>query len=52
MDYIHFNPVKHGLVADVKEWPFSSFSRCVSEGLYPADWLGGGGEPTTAGERA
>jgi len=52
MDYIHFNPVKHGLVADVKEWPFSSFSRCVSAGLYPADWLGGSGEPTKAGERA
>ena len=28
MDYIHFNPVKLGLVADVADWPFSSYHRC------------------------
>ncbi len=38
MDYIHYNPVKHGLVARVADWPFSTFHRCVADGLYPADW--------------
>jgi putative transposase len=40
MDYIHFNPVKHGLVANVGDWPFSSFHRSVAMGLYPAAWAG------------
>jgi len=51
MDYIHFNPVKHGLVDTPADWPFSSFRRCVASGLYPADWLGGGAEPAETGER-
>ena len=38
MDYLHFNPVKHGLVARVGDWPYSSFHRFVREGVYPADW--------------
>lgn len=38
MDYIHFNPVKHGLVACVADWPHSSFARCVERGIYPPDW--------------
>ncbi|MEH3023174.1 MAG: transposase [Pseudomonas oryzihabitans] len=38
LDYIHFNPVKHGHVEAVKDWPYSSFHRSVREGLYPADW--------------
>jgi putative transposase len=42
MDYIHFNPVKHGLVADAGAWEYSSFRRCVAAGLYPADWDGAG----------
>ena len=35
MDYVHFNPVKHGLVAHAADWPYSSFGRCVARGLYP-----------------
>jgi putative transposase len=31
-DYIHFNPVKHGLVEHPAEWPHSSFRRCVATG--------------------
>ncbi len=51
MDYIHFNPVKHGLVADAAAWPYSSFHRCVAQGLYPATWAGKhDGEPAY-GER-
>jgi putative transposase len=27
VDYIHYNPVKHGLVRNASEWPYSSFGR-------------------------
>ena len=40
VDYIHINPVKHGLVARVRDWPFSSFHRMVKLGIYPEDWAG------------
>jgi putative transposase len=40
MDYIHINPVKHGLVARVSDWPYSSFHRMVKLGIYPEDWAG------------
>jgi putative transposase len=50
MDYIHFNPVKHGLSQGPRDWPFSSFRRCVAAGLYPADWFGGAAEPVDTGE--
>ena len=43
-DYIHFNPVKHGLVSRVRDWPHSSFHRYVREGLLPDDWAGDGCE--------
>lgn len=38
LDYIHFNPVKHGHVARVTDWPYSSFHRYAARGFYPADW--------------
>lgn len=38
IDYIHYNPVKHGLVNRVRDWPHSSFHRFVREGLYPEPW--------------
>ncbi len=38
MDYIHYNPVRHGQVTCPRDWPFSSFLRAVSQGKYPADW--------------
>jgi putative transposase len=40
VDYIHFNPVKHGLVRRVRDWPHSSFHRYVRGGLLPEDWAG------------
>lgn len=43
MDYTHYNPVKHGHVKRVIDWPYSSFHRCVRQGIYPASW--GGNEP-------
>ena len=38
VDYIHFNPIKHGLVSRVRDWPHSSFHRYVREGLLTDDW--------------
>jgi putative transposase len=40
IDYIHFNPVKHGLVSRVSDWPYSSFKQYVERGDLPADWGG------------
>jgi putative transposase len=40
VDYIHFNPVKHGLVTRVRDWSFSSFHRYVDQGTLPVDWGG------------
>ena len=37
-DYIHFNPVKHGLVNNPIDWEYSSFKKCVQQGLYSEDW--------------
>jgi putative transposase len=40
VDYIHFNPVKHGYAAHASQWPYSTFGRYVREGTYPEDWGG------------
>jgi len=44
VDYIHYNPVKHGLVDRVCDWPHSSFKNFVSRGDLPVDWGGDIGE--------
>ena len=41
MDYVHINPVKHGLVSRVADWPYSTFHGLVQRGVYPKDWAGG-----------
>jgi putative transposase len=38
IDYIHWNPVKHGLVERVCDYSWSSFHRYVEQGIYPIDW--------------
>ena len=38
VEYIHYNPVKHGWAASPADWPYSSFHRYVAAGVYPADW--------------
>jgi putative transposase len=38
IDYIHWNPVKHGLVERVRDYAWSSFHRFVEQGAYPLDW--------------
>ncbi|OAI17936.1 transposase [Methylomonas koyamae] len=40
LDYIHYNPVKHGWVKQVKDWPYSTFYRWVERGVYPLNWAG------------
>ena len=40
VDYIHFNPVKHGHVTRGADWPHSSFHRFVERGLLAPDWGG------------
>lgn len=42
IDYIHFNPLKHGLVDCVSSWPYSSFHSFVRSGVYPENWAGPG----------
>src|SRR5699024_4316287 len=38
VDYIHFNPIKHGYVERLVDWPWSSFHRYVRRGDLPPDW--------------
>lgn len=38
LDYIHFNPVKHGYVNQVSAWQHSSFHHYVLKGIYSPDW--------------
>ncbi len=38
VDYIHINPVKHGLVARAIDWPESTFRTWVERGVYDAWW--------------
>ena len=40
MDYVHFNPVKHGHVEQAIAWPYSTLRRHVDAGWYPEDWAG------------
>ena len=41
VDYVHINPVKHGLVSCLADWPYSSFHSFVARGIYSSDWAGG-----------
>ncbi|MBD9467631.1 transposase [Pseudoxanthomonas sp. PXM01] len=52
IDYIHVNPVKHGYVARVVDWPYSTFHRFVREGLLSSDWGCLEGEVGNVGEMA
>ena len=38
VDYIHWNPVKHGLVECLADWPYSSFHKYQRLGLLPPNW--------------
>lgn len=49
VDYIHYNPVKHGLVSQVKDWPHSTFHKYVAQGICTENW-GGFGDSGAFGE--
>ncbi|MBS0018651.1 MAG: hypothetical protein KFF72_20265, partial [Arthrospira sp. SH-MAG29] len=38
VEYIHYNPVKHGLVKAPKDWQYSSFLKYVRQGIYDINW--------------
>jgi len=38
LDYIHYNPIKHGVTTQVKKWQYSSFDKYVKMGWYDANW--------------
>ncbi|MDD5276620.1 MAG: transposase [Methylovulum sp.] len=40
IDYIHANPLKHGYVTRVQDWPYSTFHRYIHDGILTADWCG------------
>ncbi len=40
VDYVHVNPLKHGHVKRVRDWPYSTFHHYVATGVYPVDWCG------------
>lgn len=47
VEYCYINPMKHGFVAQVRDWPYSSFHRDVRAGVFPEDW---GGDTEMSGE--
>ena len=51
VEYCYINPLKHGLVARVRDWPNSSFHREVRAGLFSEDWAGAGDADGDFGER-
>ncbi|WP_427501718.1 REP-associated tyrosine transposase (plasmid) [Methylomonas sp. MED-D] len=40
LNYIRYNPVKHGWVKQVKDWPFSTFHRWIEQSIYSLNWAG------------
>ncbi|MET1025481.1 MAG: transposase [Pseudoxanthomonas sp.] len=38
VNYVHINPLKHGLVHHVRDWPWSTFHRAVHRGELTLDW--------------
>ena len=51
VEYCYINPVKHGLVARVRDWPYSSFHRDARAELFPEDWAGDVSAEGDFGER-
>ena len=50
LDYVHFNPVKHGYVLRPADWPYSSLHRFIRRGFVPPDWAAGPLADWDAGE--
>ena len=52
VEYCYINPIKHGHVRRVQDWPYSSFHRDVIAGIFPLDWAGEVDSDDRFGERA
>ncbi|RLA18505.1 MAG: transposase, partial [Gammaproteobacteria bacterium] len=50
VDYIHYNPVKHGHVTRPKDWPYSTIHEYLKQGLLEHNWADGYDEKTGFGE--
>jgi putative transposase len=50
VDYIHYNPTKHGLVSGPSDWPYSSLHRFIRQGVVAPDWGGADGAGGDLGE--
>jgi putative transposase len=51
VEYCYINPLKHGFVTRVSDWPYSSFHRDVRAGIFPLDWAGNSDAGGDFGER-
>lgn len=51
VEYCYINPLKHRLVTQVRDWPYSSFHRDVRAGIFPSDWAGEAEAKGDFGER-
>jgi putative transposase len=51
MDYVHFNPVKHGYAKRASDWPYSSIHRAIRRGWMTEDWAADVNVSVEAGER-
>ena len=40
IDYELINPLKHGLVKPVADWPDPTYHRLLAVGVYSGDWVG------------
>ena len=38
LNYIHYNPVRHGLTSIALDWELSSLKQNVKDGFYTKDW--------------
>jgi putative transposase len=48
LDYLHWNPVKHGYAKTPMDWPYSTIHRFVAQGFYPPNWGGEGVDESPA----
>jgi putative transposase len=51
LDYLHYNPVKHGYAMRVADWPYSTFHRWVEKGVYSSEWGMGHADDLNVGEK-
>jgi putative transposase len=51
VEYCYINPLKHGFVTRVRDWPYSSFHRDVRAGVFPLDGAGDSEAGGDFGER-